>query len=201
MPKSPSAQMCSRRQRLWSALLLTGCLCAVGLPVAVRAQTNPGFTFTWGDGPSGKQQLSYVLDYGTPGFNGDRYRLKLGPQKVAISGITISYPDYYDGTFDPKGIEVRVGAEGSKGGGLFNLKRDLGKPITLSEVSLDPDNRIITLTPSEVIPAGTPVQVVLSNVRNPPTGGMYYFNARISSPGDIPLMRYIGTWVVGIYRS
>jgi Protein of unknown function (DUF2808) len=201
MPKPISAQMLSRQRRLWPALFLTGCLCAVAAPIAVHAQTNPGFTFNWGSGPSGKQQLSYVLDYGTPGFNGDRYRLKLGPQKVAISSITITYPDYYDGTFDPKAIEVRVGAEGSKGGGFLNFKRDLGKPVTLSEASLDPDNRIITLTPSEVIPAGTPVQIVLSNVRNPATGGMYYFNARINSPGDIPLSRYIGTWVLGIYRS
>jgi hypothetical protein len=51
-----------------------------------------------------------------------------------------------------------------------------------------------------VIPAGEQVEIVLSNVRNPPSGGMYYFNARVESPGDVPLMRYIGTWVVGIYR-
>jgi Protein of unknown function (DUF2808) len=199
MPKPMSAKSSARPGRLGSALLLTSCLFAAGLPAL--AQTNPGFTFTWGDGPTGKQQLRYVLDYGTPGFNGDRYRLKLGPQKVAISGISITYPDYYDGTFDPKGIELRVGTESKKGGGFLSFTRDLGKLVPLSEQSLDAENRIITLTPSEVIPAGLPVQVVLSNVRNPQTGGMYYFNARITSPGDVPLMRYIGTWILSIYRT
>lgn len=199
MPKPMFAKSSSRPRHLWSALLLSSCLLATGLPA--QAQSNPGFTFSWGDGPSGKQQLRYVLDYGTPGFNGDRYRLKLGPQKVAISGISITYPDYYDGTFDPKAIEIRVGAESSKNKGFLNFSRDLGKPVALSEVNVDAENRIITLTPTDIIPAGLPVQVVLSNVRNPQTGGMYYFNARISSPGDVPLMRYIGTWVLSIYRS
>jgi hypothetical protein len=184
------------KSSLLFALFAGGCLLTAGIPAVSRAQTNPGFTFTWGEGPSGKQQLRYVLDYGTPGLNGDRYRLKLGPQKVAISRINITYPDYYNGTFDPKGIEVRLG-EGKRSS---FLRRDLGKPVALANATLDEDNRVIDITPTEPIPAGQTVQIWLSNVRNPPTGGMYYFNARIASPGDVPLMRYIGTWVVGIYR-
>ncbi len=72
------------------------------------------------------------------------------------------------------------------------------KKIELAEVSLDRDNRVIDIVPAEVIPAGTPVQVILNNVRNPNHGGMYFFNARIGSPGDIPLMRYVGTWILSI---
>lgn len=183
-------------KRFLSAFMVLGCSLGLVTPVLVRAQANQGFTFTWGDGPSGRQQLQYHLDNGTPGFMGDRYWLRLGQQKVAINRINITYPDYFNGIIDPKGIEVRVG--GSNGNRFFEFRRDLGKKIELAQVSLDRDNRVIDIVPAEVIPAGTPVQVVLNNVYNPKNGGMYFFNARIGSPGDIPLMRYVGTWILSI---
>lgn len=186
-------------KRFLPALILLGCSLALLNPALVRAQANQGFTFTWGEGPSGRQQLQYHLDNGTPGFMGDRYWLRLGQQKVAINRINITYPDYYNGTIDPKGIEVRVG--GNSGNSFFQFRRNPGKKIELSEVSLDRDNRVIDIVPAEVIPAGTPVQVILNNVRNPNNGGMYYFNARIGSPGDIPLMRYVGTWILSIANN
>ncbi|MFM6244668.1 MAG: DUF2808 domain-containing protein, partial [Dolichospermum sp.] len=40
--------------------------------------------------------------------------------------------------------------------------------------------------------------LVLSNVQNPSFGGVYYFNCRVLSPGDVPLLRYIGTWIISI---
>lgn len=181
-------------RRILPTLLCAGCL-FTGLPVVASAQTNPGFTFTYGNGPSGKQQLKYVLNYGTPGHKNDRYRLKLGSQKVAISGITITYPENYSGSFDPKQIEVRTGSSNQFFG------RKLGNVVPLSELNLDKEARVITIVPQEIIPAGVNTEVVLTNVRNPSSGGMYYFNCQISSPGDIPLMRYIGTWILAFYRS
>jgi hypothetical protein len=180
-----------------ASLLVAG---GIVLPAAIsQAQSNPGLTFTWGQGPSGKEQLRYVLDYGTPGMSNDRYRLKLGTQNVAISRINITYPEYFDGTFNDKSIEVRVGAP--QRGGFMNLRREYGKPVPLAQVVLDPKSRVIDIVPNTAIPAGEQVEIVLSNVRNPPIGGMYYFNARIESPGDVPLMRYVGTWILGIYRN
>ncbi|MDG2991651.1 DUF2808 domain-containing protein [Candidatus Synechococcus calcipolaris G9] len=187
-----------RVQRLLPAMFAAGCLVASGMPLVAQAQSNPGFTFNWGDGPSGSQQLRYHLDYGTPGFLGDRYWLRLGNQKVAINRINISYPDYFDGTFNAQSIELRTG--GSKSNSFFQFRRDPGKLIELAEVTLDRDNRTIDIVPAEVIPAGTEVQVIMSNVRNPRSSGMFYFNARIGSPGDVPLMRYIGTWIISIAR-
>jgi hypothetical protein len=182
--------------RFLSVLAVSGCLLA-GLPTVSVAQTNPGFTFTWGDGPSRKQQLSYVLDYGTPNAF-DRYRLKIGKQDRSISRISISYPDYYQGTFDPKAIELRAG---SQRGGFLGFGGNRGQKIKLAEATWDKEGRVIELKPSEPIPAGTPMEIVLSNVKNPSSGGMYYFNARVESPGDLPMMRYIGTWMLSIFRS
>lgn len=181
-------------RRILPLLFCASCL-AVGLPAVTSAQTNPGFTFTYGDGPSGKQQLKYVLNYGTPGHKSDRYRLKVGAQKVAISGITITYPENYSGTIDPKQIELRSGGSNQFFG------RKVGKIVPLSELKVDKETRAITIVPQDIIPAGVSTEVVLNNVRNPSSGGMYYFNCQISSPGDLPIMRYIGTWILAFYRS
>ncbi len=170
-------------RRIIPVLLVTGSLLG-GLPAISFAQNNPGFTINWGGDLPRKQQLSYRLDYGTPN-QWDRYHLRLKPQKIAISQLSISYPDYYKGKFDPKAIS-------------FFANR---KKVALSEVNLDKENRLIELTPQEVIPAETPVEVVLSNVKNPRTGGMYFFNARVSSPGDVPVPRYVGTWALSIFKN
>lgn len=172
-------------RRTFSALVVTGSL-LIGLPTAVLAQTNPGFTFGWGGGIPGNRQLPYHLNNGTPNIR-DRYELKIPRKKatVAISEVFISYPDYYRGTFDPDAMEIRVN----------------GDKVPLAEANLDPENRIIELTPEEAIPANNSIEVVLSNVKNPSSGGMYYFNCRVNSPGGLPLSQYIGTWILSIFRS
>jgi hypothetical protein len=68
----------------------------------------------------------------------------------------------------------------------------------LQEVIWDKENRFIEIYPTEPIPAGNNVEVVLSNVQNPSPGGMYHFNVRIRTPGDVPLLRYLGTWLLSI---
>lgn len=170
-------------RRILSALLVTGALLG-GLPAISLAQNNPGFTINWNGDLPRKQQLGYRLDYGTPKA-WDRYRLRLKAQKIAISQLTISYPDYYNGKFDPKAISFFAD----------------GKKVALEEAKLDKENRLIELTPQEVVPAETPIEVILSNVKNPSLGGMYFFNARISSPGDVPVPRYAGTWAISIFKN
>lgn len=163
--------------------------------MVTMAQSNPGFSFVWGDGPSQKQQLGYVLSYGTPKHLSDRWRLKIKRQSVAVDRINITYPDYFDGKFKEGKIELRKAPKSR----IFNLKK--GESIPTESVTVDADNRVIEVVPSEVIPADTAIEVVASNVKNPSSGGMYYFNCRISSPGDVGLMRYVGTWIVSIFRN
>lgn len=167
-------------RRLFSALAVTGFLLA-GVPIASLAQGLPGLTIF--GGPEGRNQLNYRLDYGAPGV-WDRYRLRIPAKKltIAMAQLNISYPNYYEGSFDPKRIELRV--------------KD--KSVPLQDVVWDQENRFIEIYPVEPIPAGNNVEVVLSNVRNPYPGGMYQFNARIRSPGDVPLLRYVGTWLLSI---
>lgn len=184
----------SSLQRLFGVCLCAGSL-AVGIPAISVAQTNPGFSFVWGDGPSQKEQLGYVLEYGTPKHFNDRWRLKVKRQSVAIDRINITYPDYFDGRFNAKKVELRVSPKSR----IFNLGK--GENIPLESVDVDAENQVIEVIPKDIIPADTPVEVVFSNVKNPRGSGTYFFNCRISSPGDVGLMRYVGTWIIGISKS
>ncbi len=191
-PMSP--RQSSILHRTVSVLLCSGTLIA-GVPLISVAQSNPGFSFVWGgDGPGRRQQLSYVLEYGTPGHMRDRYRLQLGRQNTAISSIRVDYPDYYDGQFSENRISLRRTPKNR----IFNFNR--AEEIPLASATVDNESRIIEIVPEEDIPAGVPVEVVLSNVRNPRSGGMYYFNAWISSPNDV-LVQPVGTWILSIFRS
>lgn len=166
-----------------------------GVPAVTVAQTNPGFSFVWGDGPSRKQQLGYVLEYGTPGHRHDRHRYKIGRQSVAMDSITLTFPDYFDGKFSAKNVSLRESPKGR----IFNFKK--GKEIPIATREYDPDNGVLEIVPETPIPAGTKTEVVISNMQNPKSGGTYFVNCRITSPGDVPLSRYIGTWIVSIFRS
>lgn len=168
-------------RRLLSTLAVTSCLLG-GIPAISWAQSLPGFTLF--SGVKSENQLPFRLDFGGQSNGWDRYRLRISNKKLktAVAYFVISYPDYYKGTFDPKEIEVRV--------------RD--KKIALSEVKWDKENRVIQIYPQEAIPAGSNVELVLSNVKNPAFGGVFYFNCSIQSPGDVPLSRYVGTWIISI---
>lgn len=167
--------------RLLSALAISGCL-LVGMPAISLAQGLPGFTLF--GGPSRGDLLNYRLERGTAGFPSDRYRLRIPARKMqfAISQLSITYPNYYDGEFDQNRIEVRV----------------KGKSVPLDEVIWNQEDHFVEIYPSEPIAAGQQVEVIFHNVRNPKFGGMYHFNARIRTPGDTPLYRYLGTWVLSI---
>ncbi|NJM72816.1 MAG: DUF2808 domain-containing protein [Scytonema sp. RU_4_4] len=168
-------------RRLLSTLAVTGFLLA-GIPAISWAQTLPGLTLF--SGVKGENQLPFRLDFGGQSNGWDRYRLKISSKKLktAVAQFVISYPEYYKGTFDPKQIEVKV----------------RGKKVPVSEVKWNKENHVIEIYPQEAVPAGSSVELVFSNVKNPASGGMFYFNCSIQSPGDVPLARYIGTWIISI---
>ncbi|MEH1777890.1 DUF2808 domain-containing protein [Nostoc sp.] len=168
-------------RRLLSALAVTSFL-VTGLPALTWAQSLPGLTLF--SGIKGENQLPFRLDFGGQANAWDRYILRIPAQKMklAVGQFAITYPDYYKGTFDPKNIEVRV--------------KD--KAVKLSEVKWDKEGKLINIFPEEPVPAGTKVELVLSNVQNPSFGGVYYFNCQVLSPGDVPLLRYIGSWIISI---
>lgn len=151
-----------------------------GLPLVAAAQGLPGITL-FGGVPSDKQ-LNYRLDFGgTPGA-WDRYRFRIpkSKMKLAVAQFVIDYPNYFDGQFDTKRTELYVN----------------DKKVPLQDVKWDKENDVIELYPAEPVPAGSNVELMFSNVKNPSRFGMYYFNCRVQTPGDVPLLRDIGSWIV-----
>ena len=182
-------------KRVFPVLLCAGALVGT-VPRLAEAQSNPGFSFIWGgkdDQPN--RQLGYNLQYGTPGHNNDRWRLKFHSPEVAIAKVRITFPDYFSGKLRENKIQLREATKNR----IFSFKR--GKEIEVSSISYDRDNGIVEIVPLAPIPAGKKVEAVFSNVRNPRSGGMYFVNCDILSPGDIPLPRQLGTWVLSIFRS
>jgi hypothetical protein len=168
-------------QRTLSSLAIAGCLIS-GLAAVSVAQGLPGLTLF--GGVRGEDNLNYRLDFGGRAGSWDRYRLRIPAKKMklAVAQFAISYPDYYKGVFDPKRVEVIV--------------KD--KAVKLQEVNWNKENNMIEIFPAEPIPAGSAVEIQLENVKNPSFGGMFYFNCQILTPGDVPLLRYLGTWVLSI---
>lgn len=168
-------------RRVISALAVTSCL-LIGLPTLTSAQGLPGFTLF--SGVKSENQLPFRLDFGGQSNGWDRYRLRIPAKKLklAVAQFSITYPDYYKGDFDTDSIEVRL----------------KNKKVPLQEVKWDKENHVVQIFPQEPVPANSRVELVFSNVKNPNFGGTYYFNCQILTPGDVPLLRYVGTWIVNI---
>lgn len=168
-------------RRIFSAIAVTSFL-LTGFPIISLAQSLPGLTIF--SGVKRENQLPFRLDFGGQSNGWDRYRLRIPAKRLnlAVSQFSISYPDYYKGKFDTDEIEVRI--------------KD--KKMPLQEVVWDKENRLVDIYLQEPVPAGSRVELVFSNVKNPSFGGTYYFNCQILSPGDVPLRRYIGTWILSI---
>jgi len=167
--------------RTLSALAIaTGLL--VSSASALLAQGLPGLVIF--SGVERDNILGYRLDFDGVPRRRDRYRLRISGQKlpIAVSQLTVTYPENYDGTFDLEDVELRVA----------------GDEVDISEVRWNEEIQEINIYPVASIPANSRVEIILSNVRNPQRAGLYYFNALVLPTGDIPLRRYVGTWIIGI---
>jgi Protein of unknown function (DUF2808) len=171
-------------QILVSSLALSGCLLTI-LPTIVRADGNPGLVIFSGVDER-KNILDYHLDFGGEPGGWDRYRLYI-PGKKLSEGATkfyVTYPDYYQGTFNPDSIEVRIDDE----------------PLPLHAVNWDKESRIIEIELENALTATRDVEIVMSNVKNPTFGGTFYFTCQAMAAGSVPVRLYLGTWILTIDR-
>ena len=171
-------------KKILTTLILSSCLLTGGQAITL-ASGNSGLTL-W-SGVARENILNYHLDFGGRANRwGERYRLRLPAKKMTqgVSKVIISYPDYYDGTFDPNKIQVNYG-------------RKYKTPAKISEVFWDQENHYLEITLEEATPAEEKVEIKLSNVKNP-DGGTYYFNCRVFAPGQSLLPYAGGTWIVSI---
>jgi Protein of unknown function (DUF2808) len=168
-------------QRLLPVFALASCLVAVA-PGIVRADSLPGFTLFSAIEPA--NQLAYRLDSGNRSTT-DRYRLKMPGSKINRLGaaqIEITYPEYFKGKFDEKAVEVFAG----------------DKLIPVQAVKWDKERQTIQINLAQRLKTKGEIEVVLNNVQNPDSSGMYYFSCQVKSSVDFPIARYIGTWILSI---
>jgi hypothetical protein len=168
-------------RRLLATLAVTTCL-LTSVPAVTWANGLSGLTLF--GGIKRENQLSYRLDFGGQRNAWDRYRLRIPQKKMSLAAakFIVAYPSHFKGEFDPKKVEIRV----------------KGKAVPLSDVEWNKQDRAISIYPKEPVAAGNAVELVFSNVQNPPFGGMFYFNCMIQTPGDVPLPRYLGTWQIDV---
>ena len=168
-------------QRLLPIFALASCLVA-SAPRIVRANSLPGFTLF--SGVEQGNQLAYRLDSGNRSVT-DRYRLKIPGSKINRLGaaqIQITYPDYFKGKFDDKAVEVFVG----------------DKSIPVQAARWDRERQTIEIDLAQQLKTKGEIEVVLNNVQNPDSSGMYYFSCQVKSSINFPLARYVGTWILSI---
>jgi Protein of unknown function (DUF2808) len=146
-------------------------------PQPSPAQTGSGIVLF---GNVRDKALSYNLDSGRSRST-DRYYLEIPAQKSQVSQFVITYPEHFDGEFDTERMDVRVS----------------DKNVPLESAKWDKNSRRVEVTVKDAIPAGKNITLVLSNVRNPYYGGLYQLDARVIGPSDLPILRYVGSWVIG----
>jgi hypothetical protein len=163
----------------WVRVLMA--IMAWGSVTVLPAPSNADFTLFSGVDP--RDQLSYSLDFGNRSTS-DRYRLRLAGNKLPLGAteISIVYPDSYQGRFDEKQIEVNVG----------------DKSIPVTKANWDKEKRTVQITLDKRLQTKQEIEIVLNNVQNPDSGGIFYFDCQIRSSAAFPLARYVGTWILSI---
>jgi hypothetical protein len=155
---------------------------ALVLAIPTIAQPSAGFILF---GNSRDIAMDYCLDRGSADQI-DTYYLEIKTQKFKYAEVIVSYPPEFNPDFS--GMQVELFQTNDCRG---------GKPIPIESAQLDQERRRIVVVPKQAIPAGTPVRLVLSSVRNPRFSGIYQIDARLLR-ADVPAPVYIGSWIVSI---
>ncbi len=170
-----------------STLAISGCLLASVPPTTTLAQGGSGLTL-W-SGVRREYILNYHTDFGGRPNQWDRYKLRIPARKMnrPVHKFIITYPDYYDGKFDPEKIEVNYG-------------KKYKKSVPIAKVDWNQENYKLSIELEEPLEPDTKVQIKLSNVKNPDFGGTYYFHCQVVNITGSSEPVYIGTWILGINR-
>lgn len=181
----------------FGAATLAATTCVVTGHAVANAEGLPGITFRWNN-REGFNELGHVIELNNEPNSWGRYRLKIGARdmELAVSQFVVNMPDHFDGKFDEDDIEVRI----CKTRGSF-LRRAKCDAVDVDEAVVDMEARQIAIYPAVPVPAGKNVELVFSNVKNPRHPGMYQFNGLVEVPGDVPILRPLGAWIVSIENN
>ena len=159
-------------------------------PAPARADAS-GFEFRW-DSDKDYRKLYYYISSSKATQTSDYY-LILSPKdrNTALLKLAIGVPKDFDARFDPKQIQLCYMTRGS-----ITRKTQCDQVIPAA-VEVSADNTAIELFPSQPVPVGKTIGVLL-RINNPFNPGMYQFNVLAQAPGDIPISGYLGSWLIDI---
>ncbi len=175
-----------------SVAAIAGCF-ATGTTIVQAQNALP--SFRWSN-REGFHELKNVIELSDAPRRWGRYRVKIGANdmKRAVSQFVVNYPDFFDGKFNADEIEIRVCTTK----GSF-LSRSKCSAVEMDEVDVDTENHRIALYPLEPVPAGTNLELVFNDVKNPRSRGMYQLNVLAESPGDeLQLLSAMGSTIIQI---
>lgn len=184
------------RKPFVTAMAIATCT-ITGHAMVATAQGLPGITYRW-DNREGFNELGYAIDLSNAPGRWGRYRLKIGARdmKLAASQFTINIPENFDGVFNEEEVEVRVCSRP----GTF-LRRAKCDAIAVDDVAIDREAGQIAIYPQVPVEAGKNIELVFDDVKNPRDAGFYQFNALVEVPGDIPILRPLGSWILTFERN
>ena len=161
-------------------------------PKAALAQGTPSIMeFRW-DQTKDYRKL-YYFTTNTARQQRSEYYFVLKPKdrKTAILKLAISVPKTFDTAIDPKRIKLCYMKSGS-----FTRRTQCDETIPAT-VEVTTDGRSIEIFPDTPVPVGKTIGVYMQ-VINPPSAGMFQFNALAQAPGAVPISGYLGSWLIQV---
>jgi len=164
-------------------------------PQAARAQGTPSILeFRWEDNKD-YRKLYYFTTNTVRGQRAEYYFvLKPKDRKTAILKLAISVPKSFETTITPSNVQLCYMKAGS-----FTKRTRCDETIPAT-VEVTPDGRSIEVFPNTPVPVGKTIGVYMSVV-NPPSAGMFQFNALAQAPGAVPISGYLGSWLIQVDAS
>jgi len=160
----------------------------VTFPLLMRQQPSVAQSFNPSEAVLQQYQLPYRTDRGTAKAI-DTYRLRVTSKEITpgVFKFIIAYPESYNGSFDPKKVQVFVNRENQP----------------LASVDWDQDARVLELELEDPLAKAVPVEIILSNVVNPTLARertQFDLECYILTNAEPNKPKYIGTWPVVIVQ-
>ena len=164
-------------------------------PKSALAQGTPSILeFRWEDNKD-YRKLYYFTTNTVRGQRAEYYFvLKPKDRKTAILKLAISVPKTFETTITPSNVKLCYMKAGSF------TKRTRCESDIPATVEVTPDGRSIEIFPNTPVPVGKTIGVYV-NVINPPSAGMFQFNALAQAPGAVPISGYLGSWLIQVDAS
>ncbi|MBC8120998.1 MAG: DUF2808 domain-containing protein [Gemmatimonadaceae bacterium] len=167
-----------------TSLHLSVLLILILASVPIPAQAQSGYVLFGGE-KDPDNTLRYTLRNNRAKARSNQLDLEIKPHNVAISEVQLSYPYFFDNSFDLNSIQV------------INERTGETLPVEKMETEeVDAKERTLTIVMQTPIQADVPLRIRMQNFTNPRNSGLFKMQARYLGTEPNPLYRYAGSWYI-----